>query len=393
MLIQCRIRAVGWCGVFYATAMLIAGGCGATTGDVLSGNSVANAGGATDELTDSWLGLDGLQRDDVHQIIAAARASSFDIAATNADAATDAEGGVAGTGVMTRKLQDAVQTLVPPPGTLVPEDVTHRAIDQVIEALFVSNLWILPTPAGTQGQCSLTGGACTSDDECELFPEEFCLFDDPVQNAVELAEQMLGEAIGALDQHVRSDEFGTDTTKAAAWDARNFLQLFQEAQQVIGGLTLGCDPQNLRADTCGPLLADDEGGVDIDLVYPGFSRQVRSPFYIGAATSNIIQEQVIVPDAIGEGDCVVVLKEIQGVKAVVRRKLIPIWVEPWFARARIVGYRVVWVWEFIPAEFLKTISYCNAGGSVVQDVNIRVVIERQLLHFWSFLNKNVQLSP
>jgi hypothetical protein len=120
---------------------------------------------------------------------------------------------------------------------------------------------------------------------------------------------------------------------------------------------------------------------------------VRSPFYIGAATSNIIQEQVIVPDAIGEGDCVVVLKEIQGVKAVVRRKLIPIWVEPWFARARIVGYRVVWVWEFIPAEFLKTISYCNAGGSVVQDVNIRVVIERQLLHFWSFLNKNVQLSP
>ena len=107
----------------------------------------------------------------------------------------------------------------------------------------------------------------------------------------------------------------------------------------------------------------------------------------------MIQEQVIVPGVIALDECVVVLKEIQGVKAVVRKILVPIWVEPWNARATIVGFKVVWIWEFIPAEFLKTISYCNVGGSVVQDVNIVVVLERALLHFWSFLDKNVQLSP
>ena len=136
----------------------------------------------------------------------------------------------------------------------------------------------------------------------------------------------------------------------------------------------------------------DKFFTDIDDIYPEFSRQVRSPFFIGNS-GDTIEEQVIVPGPIGLDECVVVLKEIQGVKAVVRKVLVPIWVEPWYARATIVGFTEVWVWEFIPAEFLKTISYCNAGGTVVQDVDIVVVLERELLHFWSFLDKEVQLSP
>jgi len=128
-----------------------------------------------------------------------------------------------------------------------------------------------------------------------------------------------------------------------------------------------------------------------DIVPGGFTRQVRSPFFIGAP-SRTIQEQVIVQDGpIAAGECSVVLKEIQGAKAVVRPVLIPIWVEPWYARARIVGFKTVWVWEFILAEFLKTISFCNQGGLITKDVDIQIVLERQLLHPWSFPRKDFTL--
>lgn len=268
--------------------------------------------------------------------------------------------GVPAMNVMQVKLQDAINTLLNPNGG---EGLQQQAVDQVMESLFTSNLVILPT-AGT-----------------------------PLEDmGVSEHEQMLQGAIDALNQHITDPLLGTPETKEPAWDARNFLQLMQEALQVVGQQTDQCDPANLRDPGCQQLLADDEGGVDIDNVFPGFSRQVRSPFFIGAQ-SDRIQEEVIVPDAIGLDECVIILKEIQGVKAVVRKKLIPIWVEPWFARATIVGFQEVWVWEFVPAEFLKTISYCNVGGAVVQNVDTTVVLERELLHFWSYLNKDITLTP
>jgi len=262
--------------------------------------------------------------------------------------------------VMQVKLQDAITTLTDPNGE---EGLQQQAVDQAMEALFTSNLVILPT-AGT-----------------------------PLEDmGVAEHEQMLQDAINALNVHITDPILGTPNTKDPAWEARNFLQLMQEALQVVGQQTDQCDPANLRDPGCQQLLADDEGGVDIDNVFPGFSRQVRSPFFIGAQ-SDRIQEEVIVPDVIGIDECAIVLKEIQGVKAVVRKKLIPIWVEPWFARATIVGFQEVWVWEFVPAEFLKTISYCNVGGAVVQNVDTTVVLERELLHFWSYLNKDITLTP
>lgn len=262
--------------------------------------------------------------------------------------------------VMQVKLQDAINTLIDPNAE---EVLQQQAVDQAMEALFTSNLVILPT-AGTPDE--------------DLIVQEH--------------DQMLQDAINALNQHVTDPLVGTPGSKDPAWEARNFLQLMQEALQVVGQQTAACDPQNLRDPLCQQLLADDEGGVDVDGVFPGFSRQVRSPFFIGQQ-SDVIQEEIIVPGVIGLDDCAVILKEIQGVKAVVRKKLIPIWVEPWFSRATIVGFREVWVWEFIPAEFLKTISYCNQGGTVVQNVDIVIVLERELLHFWSFFSKDISLTP
>lgn len=282
-----------------------------------------------------------------------------------------------GQDVMSAKLQDAIDELTQNPNG--DEGVYLRAVDQAVEVLFMSNLVILPT-AGV--------------------PE--------ADQSVQMHEQALQDAIDALGAHVDPNVStgGTEKSREAAWEARNFLQIFQEAADVIGQQTQFCDPQDTRQPGCELLLSDDEAGVDIDQIHEEFSRALRSPFPLiesfspdsssqinPLANKNLvsarIQEAIIVPDAIADGECSIILKEIQGVRALVRKKLIPIWVEPWYARAQIVGFRTVWVIEFVPAEFLKTISYCNVGGTVVQDVDITIVNERELLSFWRFLQMDV----
>lgn len=265
-----------------------------------------------------------------------------------------------GIGVMEIKLQEAIAALSAPS---LGNEVHLAAVDQVMESLFMSNLVLLPTGN---------------------VPEVEPAFADHIE--------MMNRAIGALSQHIQQPELGSDGSKSAAFEARNFIQIFREASEVVAGMTANCDPLNLGTAECAPLQANDEGGVVVDSIYPGFSRQVRSPFFVGAP-SPVIQEQVIVSEPIADGECHVILKEIQGIKAIIRPVLIPIWVEPWFARASIVGYRTVWVWEFVPAEFLKTISYCNNAGTIAQDVEIITVVERQLMHFWSFMRKDISLHP
>ena len=276
--------------------------------------------------------------------------------------ATSGTEGAPALDVMQVKLSDAIQTLTDQNPS--SEKAVLEAVDQVMESLFLSNLVPLPS-----------AGA----------PEVDPMWGDH-QNAID-------QAIQALNDHLNNPLIpNTEDTSEAAWEARNFLQVFQEAATVIAQQTAGCDPVNPVGPGCGLLQAQDEGGAIVDDVFPGFSAQARSPFFVGAP-SRTIQEQVIVPGVVADGECSVVLKEIQGIKTVIRPVLIPIWVEPWFARATIVGFKTVWVWEFVPAEFLKTISFCNSAGSVSMDVDIVTVLERQLLSFWSYPRKEFTAVP
>ena len=68
---------------------------------------------------------------------------------------------------------------------------------------------------------------------------------------------------------------------------------------------------------------------------------------------------------------------------------IPIWAEPWTSRARIIGYRTIYVLEFVPTEWIKTIAFFNVGGRIDTQVTTTVVLERELLHFWRFLDKDI----
>ena len=262
--------------------------------------------------------------------------------------------------VMDVKLGDAIEILRRP---RAGEQQHQQAIDQVMESLFLSNL--VPLPTNTDG------------DQQDPDEQDFGEF-----------QGRMDEAIEALRKHINSSTTGTDQTKADAAEARNFLQLVQEATQVIAGQTAFCDPTdpgNLTGNGCQFLEADDEGGSRVDDVLSDvFSRQVRSPFPIFTRGGFEPNEVVIDIPALSDGQCAAAVKEFFGVKAVVTAREIPIWVEPWFARARIVGTKTVFALEFIPAEYIKTISVCNNAGSIETNVNAVTVHDRGLSHFWKF---------
>lgn len=189
----------------------------------------------------------------------------------------------------------------------------------------------------------------------------------------------------------------TDPTVAA--NAKNLLDTNYNMMEIKGNLEIQTADVNCNATqpatTC-PLLAqgDEPQGpgtfttVGTDKIWTGFYREIRSPFFQHAQFTTP-QENIIVPSAIANGECSVVVKEIQGIKSIVRPIQIPIWQEPWTSRAQIIGFNTVWVIDFIPAEFVKSLKYCNVNGSVVFDYDINVIVERELTHFWKFLDKGM----
>jgi len=258
-------------------------------------------------------------------------------------------------GIMELKLTQATLALTTPGLT---EGRYVQAVEEIPEALFPSSLAPL----------------CSQDsvESCNQF--------------FNLVEAYMPLGIQALTDHqancvLRSCELAAET--------RNNLQMVLEAMKVVAGQTEFCDPVNPAADTpdCDLILADDEG-LTIDLVWSGFAREVRSPFFYGFSQSPTPQEDVRVIPALKNKECSAVMKEVAGYKVIVRPVKIPIWVEPWFARASIVGFTTVWVWEFVPMEFIKTIEYCNINSNIVQQIESEVVIDRALMHMWKFWPKD-----
>lgn len=161
----------------------------------------------------------------------------------------------------------------------------------------------------------------------------------------------------------------------------------------------------LNPATCPQLdLADEPQAigpgvnVGIDKIWDGWYREVRSPYAIPnpypyyPGNTGIIpttpfapNENIISLGPMAGGECSTIVKEIQGVKAIQRPVIIPIWQEPWTSRASIIGFNTVWVVDFVPAEFVKSLNYCNIGGSMTFDYTIDVIIERELTHFWKYL--------
>lgn len=173
---------------------------------------------------------------------------------------------------------------------------------------------------------------------------------------------------------------------------------WQEIKQVLAVQTTepNCDANDPA--TCLLLNQGDEPqangpgiNVGVDQIWDGWYREVRSPyvtqtFYPHGFTQ---EENIIVGEAIKKDHCTVIVKEIQGQKSIMRPIQIPIWQEPWTSRATIIGFSTVWVVDFVPAEFVKNLNYCNVAGDIVFDYEINVIIERELTHFWKYLPAGV----
>ena len=332
-------------------------------------NLIVNGGTGADYLSTDEMTVGG--RDSVRGV--ESRGDDLRGAEAVLAAVQEADGAIAGVvqgglDVMQLKLNQAIQILSTPNR---PEQIYLDAIDQGMETLFMSNLVILPTQGDTEANAFF-----------DVFLTMSTQFTQSLDKHV--------DGVGPTNRTVAG--LGTPASKAAAFEARNFLNVTREAMQVIGQQTNACDPSDrITGNGCQFLQANDEGGNVVDTVLGQFfSREVRSPFPVIFSSGSVIpDEQVILTDPLRPGECAAVVKEIQGIKVVVTPRLIPIWVEPWFARARIVGFRTVWTWEFVPAEFIKTISVCNVNGTVTTNVSTQVVLERELMHFWRFFHKDV----
>ena len=128
---------------------------------------------------------------------------------------------------------------------------------------------------------------------------------------------------------------------------------------------------------------------DLRLARP-LIREIRAPFipYPWIAARQPPCERVV-SDVLGPGECQVVLKELFGLKRRLVPQRIPIWVEPWAARRKIVGYHFVWRIEYVPAEFLKRVVTSNCCcGKIKRRVYTEIVEHPELLNFVSFFGKD-----
>lgn len=78
-------------------------------------------------------------------------------------------------------------------------------------------------------------------------------------------------------------------------------------------------------------------------------------------------------------ECVLLVKEVKGVKAILVDDVW--WWPPFF------GFSFWWI-KFVPAQFLKTVTYCHDKDRVTKKVDLETILEDPLTDFWWWLPKD-----
>ncbi len=211
-----------------------------------------------------------------------------------------------------------------------------QAIGNVLRALHMSGIVIMPT-AGV--------------------PETEAMFRADLGQRQRVVQTFQGR----LESGDPSDEVGR-----ALLDAKAFLEAEVDMLQTLAAWTITVNPGTPEAE----VLAE---------------HNIRAPFIPYAPLRS--PKKDIRTGVIENGECFIVLKEMHGIKARLIAEIIPVWIEPWYARRHIVGHRIVWRLEFVPAEFVKKLTTCNERGKLVHDVYQEEVLEPKLLNFWRFYGK------
>ncbi|RMH15477.1 MAG: hypothetical protein D6696_20670 [Acidobacteria bacterium] len=189
------------------------------------------------------------------------------------------------------------------------------------------------------------------------------------------------ETADMLRMHVRELQTSAEVLDAAArradlppeaFDAvlevKTSLEAEIDSVQTLGKWTATAPPGSKRARTL-------------------LKKQIRAPF-IPLPFPISQPHEVVTSDVIGVNECMVVVKEIQGMKVRLVLKVLPVWVEPWFARRKIVGFKRVWILEYVPAQFIKRVITCNDCCNRIRPQILTEIVEHpELLDFWRYFKK------
>ncbi len=231
-----------------------------------------------------------------------------------------------------------------------PGEVRLAALESVMDKAFLSSLVVLPTPG--------------VDETERLFREHVQMFGRIRATAKRI--------VGGGD---KGGKAAGGPVKIKALELKNFFDVFQETVQVIADEARDTpipeedDPADDDVDTPEGRAPGDPGGVAIRAAFLPWPR-FRHP------------EESCCCLPLEPCGCGVVVKEFRGLQLRWRRRRITTVIEPWASRATIV-FRWVWVLEWVPVQYIKTITtHCECHGTGKTDVGVRVVRDLPLLTFW-----------
>ncbi len=209
-------------------------------------------------------------------------------------------------------------------------------------------------------------------------------------DAIRAQEQrMAGVLEGFLKNNTSSAE-----VKGHALDVKLLLEEAEEVARAVGAITAQCGQgADLNAPPCDqlrPLLDEDTGAIIPGgaggVIGPGFAVKLRSPFVPSWFVNDTWEEDVRTIDALADGECAAVFKETKGLMLRLRFVTMTVVRDPWVAVFGVPrGTTIpIWVLEWVPAEYGKTWTFCNATGSISVSITKRVTQDDPLNFFWRY---------
>jgi hypothetical protein len=196
--------------------------------------------------------------------------------------------------------------------------------------------------------------------------------------------------------------------RAIVLDTKDFLLYAKEILMNLARFTMKCNPNldlAVQGDICRVFLAPDESETVLDDVFGRMGKlsesemfkQIRSPFFFpksfpflfqgsyGGKSDSMIEKYQTGP--LDNGQCSAIVEGFFGLRAVWRPATITLWNMPWLSASSLIG-RKVFVFEWVPAQLLKTISLCHTmnptsmRSEIVQHVATETILHRGALLYW-----------
>lgn len=223
-----------------------------------------------------------------------------------------------------------------------PAELREAALLGIMAKIFLSQFVIMPTK----------GDELLRKETEQLFDGHLRMFRHVAEVAAEIID----------------DPDAGPGVKTSALELKNFFDVFLEAVQVIAEETRETPPPDHV-----PEPDEENGNGDGNGT---FEKPIRAAYLPWPRHRHAVEACCCLPVE-AEG-CGVVVKEFRGLQLVWRARLITRTIEPWTSRARIIR-KIVWVLEWVPVQFIKTISVDCHGQPRIRTKTVR---DHTLMTFW-----------